>query len=50
MQDDILQQKWCGSSSAELMIAIQSVPPVSTEYPEDSRYNTLLQISIGQVW
>mmetsp|Transcript_5393 Transcript_5393/g.15439 ORF Transcript_5393/g.15439 Transcript_5393/m.15439 type:complete len:845 (+) Transcript_5393:278-2812(+) len=32
----------------KLMIAIQSVPPVSTEYPEDSRYNTLLQISIGQ--
>lgn len=23
--------------------------PISTEYPEDCRYNTLLQISIGQV-
>jgi hypothetical protein len=31
------------------MIALSSVPPVSTEYAEDSRYNTLLQISIGQV-
>lgn len=32
----------------KLMIALSSVPPVSTEYAEDSRYNTLLQISIGQ--
>ena len=35
---------------AELMVAIMTLPwPISTEYPEDCRYNTLLQISIGQV-
>jgi hypothetical protein len=31
------------------MAAVWEVPwPISTEYAEDSRYNTLLQISIGQ--
>ena len=38
------------SNNAELMVAIMTLPwPISTEYPEDCRYNTLLQISIGQV-
>ena len=37
-------------SVAELMMAIMTVPwPISTEFPEDCRYNTLLQISVGQV-
>lgn len=32
------------------MVAIMTVPwPISTEFPEECRYNTLLQISIGQV-
>ena len=31
----------------EAILAVQW--PISTEYAEDSRYNTLLQISIGQV-
>jgi Rab-GTPase-TBC domain len=35
--------------AAELMVAIMTVPwPISTEYQEECRYNTLLQISIGQ--
>ena len=38
------------SNNAELTVAIMTLPwPISTEYPEDCRYNTLLQISIGQV-
>jgi hypothetical protein len=40
----------CARMHAELMVAIMTLPwPISTEYPEDCRYNTLLQISIGQV-
>lgn len=31
-------------------MAIMTVPwPIGTEFPEECRYNTLLQISIGQV-
>jgi hypothetical protein len=37
------------SPLAGIMAAVMNVPwPISTEYGEESRYNTLLQISIGQ--
>ena len=39
----------CPSVSAGLMNAVTAVDwPISFEFSEDSRYNTLLQISVGQ--
>ena len=38
-----------GERGAGIMAAVMNVAwPISTEYGEESRYNTLLQISIGQ--
>ena len=38
-----------GGRAAGIMAAVMNVAwPISTEYGEESRYNTLLQISIGQ--